>query len=305
VIRHEVVTCETLRWVDITAPDRADLQALAEEFALPHTAVEDCLDPEHLPKVERFDEITFLIVRVRDREAPDDVSSIQGLTRKISIFFRPGLILSVHRADLEEMAQLRATHAAHLANGGDAPAQWLILSQLVLRALDSFEKPLERSEGLLDGFEEGLFDDDIEPPSLKEAYHLKRRVALSRRIIYATGVALQKLVPPGDRAEPLFHDMRETADAYLFWADQMLDEVNLFLQIHLAMSSKRTNEVMRILTVFSAFFLPLTFIVGVYGMNFRVMPELQQPWGYPAVLVAMLAVVVGIYVWVRGKGWLA
>lgn len=301
MIRHEVVTTDALRWVDITAPDRPGLQALADEFALPNTAVEDCLDPEHLPKVERFDDITFLIVRVRDRDAPDDVSSIQGLTRKVSIFFRPGLILTVHRIDLQEVAQLRETHGC---DGGDGPAQWLILSQLVLRALDSFEKPLERSEGLLDGFEEGLFDDDIEPPSLKEAYHLKRRVALSRRIIYATGIALQKLVPPGDRAEPLFHDMRETADAYLFWADQMLDEVNLFLQIHLAMSSKRTNEVMRILTVFSAFFLPLTFIVGVYGMNFRVMPELEQPWGYPAVLVAMLAVVVGIFLWVRRRGWL-
>lgn len=302
MIRHEVVATEALRWVDITAPDRADLQALATEFDLPHTAVEDCLDPEHLPKCERFGDITFLIVRVRDHTAPDDVSSIQGLTRKVSIFFRPGLVLTVHRADLEEIAALRAQCRT---NGGEGMAQWVVLSQLVLRALDSFEKPLERSEGLLDGFEDGLFDESTPPPSLMEAYHLKRRVALSRRIIYQTGVALQKLVPPGERAETYFHDMREAAEAYLFWVDQMLDEVNLFLQIHLAMSSKRTNEVMRVLTIFSAFFLPLTFIVGIYGMNFRHMPELEQSWGYPAVLGAMFVVVLGIWAWVRRKGWLA
>ena len=61
---------------------------------------------------------------------------------------------------------------------------------------------------------------------------------------------------------------------------------------------------MRVLTVFSAFFLPLTFIVGIYGMNFAHMPELAQPWGYPAVLVIMAAVSGTIFVWFRRKGWL-
>ncbi len=301
MIRREVVVTDTLRWVDITGPERADLHDIAAEFDLPFTVVEDCLDPEHLPKVERFDDATFLILRIRDKTSPDDVSSIQALTRKISIFFRHGLLLTVHRADLEEVAALRETHGCE---GGEGPAQGLILSTLVLRTLDSFEKPLERSEALLDNFEAGLFDEDVKAPSLEEAYNLKRRVSLSRRILQQTSHVLQKLVPPGERAEPLFQDMRESADAYLFWVDQMIDEVNLLLQVHLAMSSKRTNEVMRLLTVFSAFFLPLTFIVGVYGMNFRWMPELDQRWGYPAVLTLMLLVVVGISVWFRRRGWM-
>ena len=58
------------------------------------------------------------------------------------------------------------------------------------------------------------------------------------------------------------------------------------------------------LTIFSAFFLPLTFIVGVYGMNFDVMPELRSPLGYPAVLVAMAAICVGVWLWFRRKGWM-
>ncbi len=302
MIRHEVVTTEALRWVDITAPEREELHELAIEFDLPATVVEDCLDPEHLPKVERFGDATFLILRVRDHAAPDDVSTIQALTRKVSVFFRAGLFLTVHRAELSEIATLREVYRCE---GGEGPPQGAILAALVLRTLESFDKPLERSETLLDRFEEGLFDDNVPAPSLEEAYNLKRRVSLSRRILHQTSNMLQKLVPPGERAEPLFQDMRESADAYIFWVDQMLEEVNLMLQIHLAMSSKRTNEVMRILTVFSAFFLPLTFIVGVYGMNFRVMPELQQPWGYPAVLGFMLAVVLGIFLWVRRRGWLA
>lgn len=301
MIRREVVANDSFRWVDVTAPERTELHALAVEFSLPETVVEDCLDPEHLPKVERIGDATFVILRVRDHSASDDASTIQELTRKISIFSRNGLFLTVHRVELEEIASLRDSIAATATDG---TAQGAVLCGIVLRTLDSFEKPLERSEAMLDRFEEGLFDDDVEPPSLKDAYHLKRRVSLSRRIIHQTSNVLQKMVPPGERAESLFQDMRESADAYLFWVDQMIEEVNLLLQVHLAMSSKRTNEVMRILTVFSAFFLPLTFIVGVYGMNFRLMPELTQPWGYPAVWAVMLGVVMGIWVWFRRRGWL-
>ena len=69
-------------------------------------------------------------------------------------------------------------------------------------------------------------------------------------------------------------------------------------------SEVKYNDVMRVLTVFSAFFLPLTFIVGVYGMNFAHMPELQHPWGYPAVMAGMITVAATIFLWFRRKGWL-
>lgn len=76
------------------------------------------------------------------------------------------------------------------------------------------------------------------------------------------------------------------------------------LKIYLSLSAQRTNEVMRMLTIFSAFFLPLTFIAGIYGMNFKFMPELGWKAGYPAVLFLMVVVAGGIYVWFRRKGWI-
>lgn len=76
------------------------------------------------------------------------------------------------------------------------------------------------------------------------------------------------------------------------------------MNLYLSLSAQRTNETMRVLTVFSAFLLPLTFIAGIYGMNFAFMPELSWKLGYPAVLASMLLVAGGIYVWFRRKAWI-
>ena len=300
-MRHDVVSTDACRWVDVVGPTREELHDLAREFHLPPTVVEDCLDPEHLPKLERIAGATFLILRARDLAAPDDAGTPQELTRKVAIFLREGLLLTVHRADLSEITRVRERFGPE--HEGD-PTHVGILVALILAVLDSYDKPLERSERLLDAFEEGVFDDDVPAPTLREMHHLKRRIALSRRILWQMSTILNKLVPPAERAEPLYQDVREAAEAYLFWVEQIHDEVNQLLQLPLAMSSHKTNEVMKVLTVFSAFFLPLTFIVGVYGMNFAHMPELRSPWGYPAVLLLMIVMSVGIFAWFRRRGWL-
>lgn len=299
-MRLDVLADEGCRWVDVIGPDHGELLALADEFGLPPSVVEDCLDPEHLPKYERFDGATFMIIRARDHAAPDDASTVQELTRKVAIFQRNGLILTVHRIDLAEIGAIRDRFRA----AAGTATQHAILAALVVAALDSYEKPLDTTQQVLDRFEEGVFEEDIPAPTLRDAFNLKRRVTLTRRIMFQTSHVLQKMSPPTERHDPLYQEMRETADAYLFWVEQLLDEVNQLLQLHLTMSSNKTNEVMRILTVFSAFFLPLTFIVGVYGMNFHFMPELNQRWGYPAVLALMLALCVGIFTWFRRRGWL-
>jgi magnesium transporter len=74
--------------------------------------------------------------------------------------------------------------------------------------------------------------------------------------------------------------------------------------IYFSVSSQRTNEVIRVLTIFSVFFMPLTFVAGIYGMNFEFMPELRQQWGYPGVIGLMALITLGIYFWFKRKGWL-
>jgi magnesium transporter len=83
-----------------------------------------------------------------------------------------------------------------------------------------------------------------------------------------------------------------------------LDEVNNLVNLFMSLSSQKTNDVMKVLTIFSVFFMPLTFIAGIYGMNFEFMPELRQKWGYPGVMVLMGIVTAFIYFWFKRKKWL-
>lgn len=295
---QNVVELENFTWVDMIGPDQDELIHASGRYRLPPSFLEDCLDPDHLPKYQRIGDATFLVLRLHDDAAPDDSGTIQELTRKIAIFYRPDLVLTVHRIDLHEVAGLRA-----LYRDGEECSQRLLIVALINAALDSYEKPLERSERMLDSFESGVFGSG-DPPTLRQSHDLKRRISLTRRILWQTSQAVGKLTSPEQATDPLYHDIHEALEAYLFWTDQLLEQAALLQQVQLAMASHRTNEVMRVLTVFSAFFLPLTFIVGVYGMNFAHMPELEWSFGYGVVWVVMLGVAGGVAFWFKRKGWL-
>lgn len=167
--------------------------------------------------------------------------------------------------------------------------------------------PMERIEARLDGFETKVFSRGTESSAdfrrdLREIYVLKHQVTVYERLLWRTADIVQHIVPTAGRAATLFRDVLRNAESYHFYADELLDDANTLLNVQLALASHRTGEVMRVLTVFSVFFLPLTFIVGVYGMNFRFMPELRERWGYPAVLGGMALVTLLIYRWFRSRG---
>ena len=102
-------------------------------------------------------------------------------------------------------------------------------------------------------------------------------------------------------------EMQDLRDLYVHEVtlyDELADSTIHLVNTYISLSSQRTNEVMRVLTIFSVFFMPLTFIVGIYGMNFEFMPELNSVYGYPMVIFAMSMITVVIYFWFRRKGWL-
>jgi len=289
-------------------PTAAELTDIAERYGLHAVAVNDCLDPEHLPKYEAFDTHAFIILRACDESAEVSGVTVQDLTRKIAIFFSPQFLITIHRKDQLWLSAIheRPAMAKNPNRNGFLP---LLLSQICNAALDTYLGPMERIESRLDAFETKLFSGgvvsgEVFRRELHEIHILKHQVTVYKRLLWRTSDVVQHIVPGAGKAATLFRDVQENAESYHFYADELLDDANTLLNVQLALASHRTGEVMRVLTVFSVFFLPLTFIVGVYGMNFRFMPELNSPWGYPAVLGAMLLVTLLIYRWFRSRGWL-
>jgi magnesium transporter len=292
-----------LCWIDISAPTAAELAELGATYRLPAHTIHDALDPRHLPKYERFGDLTFVIVRVGLADVRLHGETLETLTGKLAIFFRDDIVLTMHRRELPLIGDAETALEERVTKGETLTPLQLAL-ELIDRAVDSFARPLEESEAALEACETRVFAGKELTALVERLYHLRRRASLFKRLLWHTADVLQKLVPAADAALPLHQDVRENVDSVRFLADELVDDVGNLLGIQLALAAHRTNEVIRVLTLFSAFFLPLTFIVGVYGMNFRFMPELASRWGYPAVWAVMLFVSGAIFLWIRRRGWL-
>jgi len=132
---------------------------------------------------------------------------------------------------------------------------------------------------------------------------LKRRASLCKKLLLLSGEVIHAVSHRQKKSNEL-QDIRDNQAKLQLFYDQLTEDAQNLVATYMSYSAQKTNDVMKVLTVFSAYFLPLTFIVGVYGMNFEFMPELDWKWGYPAVLLLMLIVFLVIYIWFRRKKWL-
>lgn len=291
-----------LRWIDVVNPTPAELEELAAEHDLPPHAVQDCLEPEHLPKHERLGQRVFMIVRAYDERAAHSADTVQQLTRKVALFVSNDLLLTVHRVEQRFLDDLKRELPARLAGRPDPGER--VVAALLDAVLDTYWPPLDEAERAVAHFEHRLFERRDVTQLIREVYLLKRKVTALRWMGRHTLDLIQKLKASSEAHAPRLLDLKENAEGLYFAADELLEDVNNLVNLQLSLAAHQTNEVMRVLTVFSVFFMPLTFVVGIYGMNFDLMPELKQPWGYPGVLGLMALLSAGIYAWFKRRGWL-
>ncbi len=286
-------------WLDLNDPSADELDKVAEQYDLYYTVVKDCLEPDHLPKFESIGPVNFIITRIYNPDKDRDADTIQELSDKIAIFYSKEFIITVHRSSqpvLEEIKN-RFVDSGHCASTAE------LTVRIVHWVLNSYVEPGLVLANELDEYESALFLGKPTKQVLQELYYLKRKASSAKRILSLTEDILHCL----QRNEANSPVLQDTLDLHLKARtiyEQLEEAATHLLNIYLSMASQRTNEVMRVLTVFSAFFLPLTFIVGIYGMNFEHMPELTWRYGYPATVLVMMGVAGGIYGWFKRKGWI-
>ncbi|MEK6707079.1 MAG: CorA family divalent cation transporter [Bdellovibrionota bacterium] len=293
---------EKIEWLDIENPTEAELNETAKAHGFPPTLVRDCLEPRHLPKYERVDDQrVFIIVRIVDKQAHFRAATTQRLTRKIAVFVNGKTIITAHRS-VQPMLKSLATEVASRMDSAFTPQS--VLVPIIDKVLDSYEPVLGEVEEHIDSFEESLLKSSSDTMALRKLHLLRRRLSVIKRLLWHTMTVIQRLSPQTNGISPEFKDLRERCDHVQFFSDELLEDVTSLLALQLSVASHRTNEVVRVLTLFSVFFMPLTFIAGVYGMNFYNIPELKWQLGYLWALAVMAAISVLIGIWFKRKGWL-
>ncbi|MEO8861698.1 MAG: CorA family divalent cation transporter [Ginsengibacter sp.] len=299
MIRNEYPVCDKIIWTDIFNPTKEEMEEISKEFHLDEHIVRDCLQPEHLPKYELVEDVHFLILRFYAPEADKPIPTIQELTNKIAIFYNEKFIITIHK---EQIPFLDDIHKKYIEIKKCSSITELVV-KLIWYALETFDDPAESLSDKVDSYESEIMMQKTNADQVQALYLIKHEASVAHKVLLLMAEPINHQVPL--KAErPVVQDMHDQYLKMLTLFNQLLDDVNNLMNLSMSFSARRTNEVMRVLTVFSVFFMPLTFIVGIYGMNFKFMPELDKKWGYPAVMIFMALVTVVIYFWFKKKRWL-
>lgn len=281
---------KTFEWIDLEKPTQDELKEITQPFNIDFNLLEDSLEQGHLPKIERINDYTFVILRAYSAHHSANVTTVGELSNKIAFFYNDSLLITVHRAKFDFLSNRPVMYDS---------SEVLVLD-IFNEMLLTYEKPLHAQSDRIDEFEKLIFLQNGKSISVEALYFQKSKARISKKILLLTQNVFSQLTVSSDSAS-LLQDLKETALNYTLHYDEVIEDVNSILNTYLSITAKRSNDVMKLLTVFSAFFLPLTFIAGVYGMNFTFMPELQWRNGYFIVLGIMLLISGLIYIWFRHR----
>jgi len=291
-------------WIDMESPTEADERVLLDVFHFHPLTVEDCRENRHYPKVEEFPGYLYFIVHgVRGDTSPDRFNTIE-----LDGFLGSNYVITYHHdyfRSINNVKQLLRTSPIACQRG---PA--FLLHQILDQVVDYYSPVLDDFDSRISELEDEIFS--LKQPNnqiLAQIMDLKRSVLRLRRIsIKQMDILLRMsrgefpLIP--EEMRPFYRDIHDHIVRVTDLAESYRDLIGGSLEAYLSVVSNRMNEIMKVLTVFSAIMLPLTFIAGVYGMNFDNMPELHTPYGYYGALVVMGVVAVGMLIFFWRRGWL-
>lgn len=291
-------------WIDMESPTADDEQILLDVFKFHPLTVEDCRENRHYPKIEEFDGYIYFIVH----GVTADISPDRFNTIELDGFLGPNYVITYHHAmfrSINNVKQLLRTTPIACQRG---PA--FLLHQILDQIVDFYSPVLDDFDDRIDRLEQDIFA--LKRPNseiLTDIMALKRSVLRLRRISGKQMDILHRMsrgefvLIPNDM-RPFYRDVYDHLIRVVDLSESYRDLISGSLDAYLSVVSNRMNEIMKVLTIFSAIMLPLTFIAGVYGMNFDNMPELHSRYGYFAVIVVMLVVAVGMLMFFKRRGWI-
>lgn len=285
-----IIKFENFEWIDVSQPTQEDLEALTQSINIEINLLEDTLEHGHLPKIEKGENHTFIILRAYTADLSDKVTTIRDMSNKIAFFINEEKLYTIHKYGFTFIKTLQPNYKSSEA----------LMLDIINKMLQSYEDPLDHQSDTMDELEKDIFLKTGNSISIELLYYQKLKARLSKKILLLTQNVLQQLNVKPELNSSL-QDLKETTINHLLQYDEVIEDANTILNSYLSVTAQKNNDVMKLLTIFSAFFLPLTFIVGIYGMNFRNMPELEMKYGYYIIMALMILISILIYGWFKRK----
>ncbi len=289
-------------WIDVVGLDPATVRAIGKQLSIHPLVLEDMLNTRTRPKFEVFEDHVYLSLKAIALDEPgeelrvEQVSVVLGRNVVISIQEAPGDVLEPVRERIRRDGRIRQLGADYLAYA------------LVDVVVDEYFAVLEQLDERGDSLEDQVLARPT-PETLRDVHTLKRALVEFRHALWP----LRELVLRVEReSTPLidpsvlifYRDIYDHTVQMIETVESLRDVVAGMLDIYLSSVSYRLNEIIKVLTLFSTIFMPLTFIVGVYGMNFRYLPELEYRWSYPVLWVLMIGISVTMLLYFRRRRWI-
>lgn len=295
---------ERIDWYDIRGlHDTQLIETIGKTFDVHPLVLEDIVDVEQRPKFEEYEKGIFIIIRAL---AFDQVNEVIN-TEQIGIYFRKGLVLTFQEteSDLFLLARQRVQRGRGRIRGRGA--DYLVYALLDV-IVDHYFVMLEKVDDVIESLENELLqrtDNSIR----ERMHHLKIALLTARKSITPLREAISRFAKSEnefieDSSTVFIRDLYDHTIQIMDLVESHRDTLNGLQDLHLSEISFRMNQVMQVLTIITTIFVPLSFLAGMYGMNFDNMPELHYKYGYFILVSCMFLIAGGLLLWFRKKKWL-
>ena len=294
---------DTIVWLDLEQPTRADLDVLTEEFGLHELAIDDALNEHQRPKLDRYSDHMFMSAYV----ARLDESSAELTVSEVAAFITPRALITVRKSTDLELDPLleRWDDTEHNAGSGVAFLLHGLLDLLVDGHFDAVQELDEQIESL----EDVLFDPKPRSRELqRRSFEMRKSLVLLRRVVLPMREVVNTLIRRDtgivdEQMAPYFQDVYDHVLRATEWTESLRDLVSTILETNLTLQGNRLNEVMKQLTAWASILAVITAVTGFYGQNVPY-PGFGEHWGFYASLVLLFGLSGALYVGFRKRGWL-
>ncbi len=294
----------TITWINIDGIHEVDIiEKIGNHFNIHPLLLEDICHTEQRPKMEDFEDYIFIVLKMLYYDEKENGVNAE----QVSLILGSNYVISFQESEGDVFNPVRERIRSGKGRIRRMGSDYLAYA-LVDAIVDNYFITLEKIGEKIEDMEEELVTNPT-PATLQTIHNLKRDMIFLRKSVWP----LREVVSGLERGESaLVHEstriyLRDVYDHTIQVIDSiesLRDMVSGMLDVYLSSVSNKMNEVMKVLTIIATIFIPVTFVAGVYGMNFQYMPELAWRWSYPLILLLMVGIGISMVIYFRGKKWL-